>query len=440
MVAMFAHTIPVSAESAAAPQNLTALLEQAPASAAVFALHFGENREPYLSHTTDLRRRLRRMLAPGGAPSKRLNLLPHVRAISWTSIGSPFESGLLLYRACCSVFGPQTARRRLRLRSPSFLRLSAANPFPRLYVTNKLVRRSANPTFGPFPSRFAAERYLDLVLDLFQLRRCYEDLAPYPEHPGCVYGEMKKCLAPCQLGCTPARYADESAAVFAFLHSRGTSLLSSLDRERAAASEALEFERAAAIHTRYGKVKEVAAEMPEAVRLLSELAAVIVQPSAEEGHISLFALRDGRLSGRAQFSTLGMRLHNEHSGSSSLFSHPVAIAPVPLEPAPATAVLPADTLEDRLATALQTIESSISSPVSTEEMGDHLALFTRGCYRPHARRIGEVVFSDPGSSTFPQKPLLRAISRVARLAITSPAALSTAPAGDRPELAPAPGR
>ncbi|POA48725.1 excinuclease ABC subunit C, partial [Pseudomonas sp. FW507-12TSA] len=88
--------------------------------------------------------------------------------------------------------------------------------------------------YGPFPSRAAAERYCDAVLDLFKLRRCHEDLQPYPEHPGCVYGEMKKCIEPCKQACTHEQYAAEAAAIKAFFDTRGESMLSQIaaDRER----------------------------------------------------------------------------------------------------------------------------------------------------------------------------------------------------------------
>ena len=133
------------------------------------------------------------------------------------------------------------------------------NDFPRLFATNRYVRSAADRSFGPFPTRAAAERACDALLDLFQLRRCVEDLHPYPEHPACPYFEMKKCLAPCNQTCTPDRHRAEADAVFETLRTHGASLLSSLERERAAASEALEFEAAAAIHQRYEKAEAATA-------------------------------------------------------------------------------------------------------------------------------------------------------------------------------------
>ena len=147
---------------------------------------------------------MRRLLDPPESQSKRLNLREKVARIEYCVTGSAFESSLVLYDATAAHFGHTEARRRLKLHTPYFLRMTMENAFPRVYSTNKLSKRGLAQMYGPFPSRLAAERYCDAVLDLFKLRRCYEDLAPYPEHPGCIYGEMGKCIEPCKQACTPS--------------------------------------------------------------------------------------------------------------------------------------------------------------------------------------------------------------------------------------------
>jgi excinuclease ABC subunit C len=426
---VLAHTLPFVPASAAtirpgdADSAQADLLGALPDAPAVFSLGFGERREPYIARASNLRRRLQRMLAPEGALSRRLQLLPFVRQIAWSPYGSEFEASLLLYREIVDAFAAKdsaTVRKRLRLRPPAYLRMAMENDFPRLFATNRYVRSAADRSFGPFPTRAAAERACDAILDLFQLRRCVEDLHPYPEHPACPYFEMKKCLAPCNQTCTPDRHHAEADAVFETLRTHGASLLASLERERAAASEALEFESASAIHQRYEKAEMALRELPESVRLLSELSAIIVQPSAEAGEVALFRLTRQGLCGPAAYATVGMRLHNEQSGSSSLFSHPVALTAVPLEASPATGPV-VDTQEERLSTALRSLEAMSPSRPSTSQIEDHLALFTRWCFRPVAKRNGEAVFVD-ASGAIPHKALLRAISRVARGATAAVAA------------------
>ncbi len=228
------------------------ILRGVPQAPGVFAL-YGERAEdePYLTRTANLRRRMARLLAPPdaldaeGRPvlSKRLNLRERVARIEWSVTGSEFESNLVLYCAAAAEFGYEAARKRLRLHTPFFLRLTMEHVHPRVYVTNKLSKRGLARMVGPFPSRAAAERYCDEALNLFKLRRCHEDLEPYPEHPGCVYGEMKKCLAPCQMACSAEEYAAEARAVQAFFDTRGESMLAAIEAERERVSAAMEFER-----------------------------------------------------------------------------------------------------------------------------------------------------------------------------------------------------
>jgi excinuclease ABC subunit C len=394
------------------PADPSASLSGLPEAPAVFALCAADPAaEPYLGKTPNLRRRLMRFLRgpQGGVTSRRLQLAHMVDQIEYTVTGSEFESSLCLYQASLRAFG-QRAQKRLRLRPPAFLRMSIENAYPRVYATVKISKTAANALFGPFPSRAAAERFADEMLNLFLLRRCIEELNPDPAFPGCVYSEMKMCLAPCYKGCSDERYQQESAEVFAFLSTRGASMISRLEAERNAASEAMEFERAAAIHQRMQKVQSVAHLASDAVRPLAELTGILVQPSAEPGHVALFALRRGVWSGPALYSIVGMRLANERSGSSSLFAHPVALEPVPLE---GVAALPAkDVLESRLEEALGTLAQSAPKSVSSQTLSDHLALFTQWFYRPAVRSKGEMVFAGADGEV-PRKPLLRAISRVA---------------------------
>ena len=113
----------------------------------------------------------------GGATTKRLQLAHMVDHIEYSVTGSDFESSLCLYQASLRAFG-ERAQRRLRLRPPAFLRMSVDNAYPRVYATSKISKTAANALFGPFPSRAAADRYADEMLNLFLLRRCSESSIP----------------------------------------------------------------------------------------------------------------------------------------------------------------------------------------------------------------------------------------------------------------------
>ena len=96
-----------------------------------------------------------------------------------------------------------------------------------------------------------AEKFANDALDLFKMRRCTDDLNPDPAFPGCIYSEMKMCLAPCFKGCTDEQYAAEVERVQQFLESGGQSLVREMERLRDEASANLDFEAAAALHVRW---------------------------------------------------------------------------------------------------------------------------------------------------------------------------------------------
>jgi excinuclease UvrABC nuclease subunit len=411
-VASLAQSLPFD------PADPKAALAQLPQSAAVFALYGEETHfEPYIGRTPNLRGRLERLLQPSAKHPRRLQLAGRVRRIEWRLTGSEFESLLTQFSLLEGIYRAKSLER-MHLGASAFVRFLGSNAYPRIVVTHRPSLREADWAYGPFQSRTAAERFADEALKLFLLRRCTEDLDPNPSHPGCVYSEMKMCLAPCYKGCTDEHYGEEAAAVESFLATRGDSRLVVLRTERDQASANLEFESAAAIHAQVQRVEAVHALAPELVRPLSQLRAVILQASAHPDEVAVFLFENARLRGPAAFSTVGMRIQNEQSGSSSLFAQPIAIQPVPEGGA---AFAAKDVLEARMEAALAALSSAEPQPNATLRQGS-LALLTRWYYRPREKRAGEVFFNGPDAK-WPVKAMLRGVGREVAAALGAPASL-----------------
>jgi excinuclease ABC subunit C len=413
------------------PDQDESLFQGLPAAAAVFSLR-GDG-EPYVSKTANLRRRLQRLLGPSAEHSKRLNLRDRVREVEFTATGSDFESQVLLYRLLRETF-PKTYCARLRLRPAPLVKLHFENEYPRASVTTRLGRlphvwgqppsavrsseareltnlgnslglrpedsrgrlspRNQNLYYGPFPSRVAAEKFASDALDFFKMRRCVDDLHPDPAFPGCVYSEMKMCLAPCFKGCTDSEYHAEVARVQTFFDTSGDSLARELAEQRERASAELAFEEAAALHAKLEKLKPILAQLPEIVRRIDQLAAMLVQPSAYPGSVSLFHFFNGGLSGPVQFC-------------------------VEQRADVATAALPENRVSGR-ATQPRSLESRVeesirSFPVpgakSSLERIEQLAILKRWYYR--SSRTGEIFFADE-KGAWPLRRIVRGIGRVYR--------------------------
>jgi excinuclease ABC subunit C len=278
---------------------LDAALEQLPNTPAVFLLWPKEG-EPYLSKTALLRRRLLRLLRERERPSRLLNLRHTVHRIEYLLTGSGLESNIVMYQQARTHF-PESYLKLLKLRLPPYVKLVLANEFPRSHITTHLSR-SGGLYYGPFRSRASAERFESQFLDLFQMRRCQEDLVPSPDHPGCIYGEMGMCLRPCQSVVGPAEYSHEVDRVVDFLRTDGGSLLDSVTRSRDLLSEDMQFEEAARLHKRFEKITEALKSRDELAHEVDHLNGIAITRSAAADAVELWLVRDGQWQEPLRFS------------------------------------------------------------------------------------------------------------------------------------------
>jgi excinuclease UvrABC nuclease subunit len=363
-----------------APERDAEVFAAVPSDPAVFLLRGDDTQaEPYVSKTANLRRRLQRLLGPLEERTKKLNLRDRIRSIEYAPTGSDFESGFLLYRILRSTF-PKTYANRLRFRFAPLVKLHLENQYPRASITTRLGRLKGPALYyGPFQSRTAAEKFMNDSLDFFKMRRCVDDLHPDPKFPGCIYSEMKMCLAPCFKGCTDEEYSVEVARVQAYFDSRGESLSREFSAQRESASANLAFEDAAAIHVRLEKLKPALSQFPEIVRRLDRLSALIIQPSHLAESVAFFRIESGAISGPAVFSIQPA----EHTKSQSM--------------------------ESRVQAVLASFPPAKAGPVL--ETMEHLALLKRWYYR--GRRVGEIFLADD-KGVFPMRRIVRGIGRVLR--------------------------
>jgi excinuclease ABC subunit C len=268
------------------------LLESAPNRPAVFMLWPREG-EPYLARTNVLNRRLKRLSRMG-------NLRENIVRVEFWLTGSTLEAHAKMYELAREYF-PRHYAELLHLRMPVYVKLLLANAFPRTQVTSQLSA-SSSLLVGPFRSRSAAERFEAGFLELFQLRRCQEDLEPSPSHPGCMYGEMSMCLRPCQQVVGADEYRHEAERVAQFLESEGKSLLDPAAASRDRFSGEMDFEQAARQHRRIGRIEEIMKLREGLARPLDRVNGIAVTGSVEPNAIELSFVRSGHWQGTFRVS------------------------------------------------------------------------------------------------------------------------------------------
>jgi len=280
----------------------------------------------------------------------------------------------------------------MRFRPPALLKVNLRNDYPRCYVTRRIFADEGF-YFGPFASRRAAEAFSEGFLDLFKIRRCQIKIRRDPDFPGCIYSEMKMCLAPCFAGCTRREYDSEVDRVLEALETTGTSLTETLEREREAASEALDFERAAAVHKRLEKASAALRGLPELARRIEELDAVILERTAEERTIAAFPVRSGFLT--EPIFLRFAELSSEPRSAEAILSQGLATE----VPRPVRAQSVGDaTAERRMRYGLR---------AAPAELADHLSLLARWFYAKP--REGEIFFRE---TDWPYRRILRACGRL----------------------------
>ncbi|HEY2352828.1 MAG TPA: hypothetical protein VGH83_09960 [Candidatus Acidoferrum sp.] len=361
------------------------------------------NAEPLLIRTQDLRRRLQRLLGVPDPASKRLNLRHLAQAVRYRIVGSTFEQTFTYYQHARKLF-PQRYRDLLRLRPPAVLKVSLRNAYPRCYVTRHIFvdstgAPSAGTYYGPFPSRGAALAFANRALDFFKIRRCQIKIRRDPSFPGCLYSEMKMCLAPCFAGCSKEEYDAEVQRFVKFLESSGESLRAAFESERERASDDLDFERAATLHKKVEKLDEVLRGRPELARRIQALDAVILQRGAEEQVVAAYRVQGGRLC-EPFFLPFG-EIASQPRSAEHIFRNYLELAP-----ADGASQMEIGFQGETGPPNAPSVSAGVVAPKA--ELSEHLWLVARWFYSNP--RTGEIFFRE--KNDWPYRRILRACSRL----------------------------
>ncbi len=120
------------------------------------------------------------------------------------------------------------------------------NPWPAI----RLIRYKGAPPkdglyFGPYTSALAAREVLELLQRLFPLRQCSDSELQKRTRP-CILYSIKKCIAPCVQKCSKEEYDSFVDGAVQFLKGKNQDIVKKLSHDMQVASEALEYEKAAA--------------------------------------------------------------------------------------------------------------------------------------------------------------------------------------------------
>ncbi len=257
----------------------------------------------YVGKARNLRRRVASYAKPTGHNSRISRMIAATASMMFLTTETETEA-LLLEQNLIKQLRP---RYNVLLRDdksfPNIL-VTGDHPFPRV-EKHRGARRQPGSYFGPFASAGSVTRTLNQLQKAFLLRSCSDATFDARTRP-CLLYQIKRCSAPCVGLIEAADYAAMVEDAADFLRGRSTRVQEHLAKEMAAASAAMEFERAAALRDRIRALTMVQANQginPEGVE-----EADVVALHQEGGHacVQVFFIRAHQNWGnRAYFPRTG---------------------------------------------------------------------------------------------------------------------------------------
>ncbi|WP_432621447.1 excinuclease ABC subunit UvrC [Albidovulum sp.] len=162
------------------------------------------------------------------------------------------------------------------------------------------AKKEKGDYYGPFASAGAVNRTLNQLQKVFLLRNCSDAMFAGRTRP-CLLYQIKRCSAPCVGHIAEADYATLVADAERFLQGKSTQVQAGLAADMAAASEAMEFERAAALRDRIKALTQVQQVQGINPRGVAEADVVALHMEGGQACVQVFFIRANQSWGNRDF-------------------------------------------------------------------------------------------------------------------------------------------
>lgn len=177
-----------------------------------------------------------------------------------------------------------------------YIKVTLQDDYPRVCMTRRVLRDGAR-YFGPFADAGAVHRVLKLMQRAFHIRTCRNLKADRP----CLQYHMGHCDAPCVHYITKADYQELVRQAVDLLEGRNTPLIRDLQQKMEAASDELEFEKAAVYRDQIEAIRVIQSQQ-NIVTQGGDMDVLGLASDAGQSCVQIYTIRSGRLMGRETFS------------------------------------------------------------------------------------------------------------------------------------------
>lgn len=256
----------------------------------------------YVGKSKRVRTRLLSYFRAAFPEEKGARILRDAERIEWDYVPSEFAA-LLEELRLIKRFRPRfNVAMKRDARNYCFLKLTRG-PAPKFVVVRGPGQDDSSAYYGPFLGAMSVSDAVRELNDVLGLRDCANDqrmhfadqpelFEIFPRTPGCIRFEVKKCLGPCVGGCTAQQYDERLAMARAFLDGVDDGPMEHLRRDMEAASERLEFERAAVLRDKLKRLEALRAQFAR-LRFAVETLSFVYTVPGHEGDDRVYLIRRG---------------------------------------------------------------------------------------------------------------------------------------------------
>lgn len=219
-------------------------------------------------------------------------------SVEWTVVKTEVEALQLEY-SWIKEFDPRFNVKYRDDKSYPWLAVTVGEEFPRVMV-GRGAKRKGTRYFGPYSHAWAIRETVDILLRVFPMRSCSNGVFKRSQQIGrpCLLGYIDKCVAPCVGNVTAERHREIVDDFCEFMGGRTRPFMKRIEDEMYAASEALDFEKAARLRDDLGAMNRA---LEKQAVVLSDGADADVIALAEdplEVAVQIFYVRGGRIRGQ----------------------------------------------------------------------------------------------------------------------------------------------
>ncbi len=162
------------------------------------------------------------------------------------------------------------------------------------------AKKEKGAYFGPFASAGAVNRTLNQLQKAFLLRNCSDSMFDSRTRP-CLLYQIKRCSGPCVGLISEADYRESVKDAERFLSGRSTKVQEELAEQMMAASEAMEFERAAGLRDRIRALTQVQTSQGINPRGVAEADVIGLYMDSGQACVQVFFIRANQNWGNKDF-------------------------------------------------------------------------------------------------------------------------------------------